>query len=152
MRDWYFWASLPPMALRSMPAQNVPPAPVRMAQRMSSLPSISSQASFMPTSMGRLSAFFASGRFMVTMAVAPSRSNVRCSVVTTVPSRGRRRNGDAEASEYRSEPLDDGARRQRAAAAHRDQPVGAVGPLELVEDRGDQPAPGGADRVAERDG
>ena len=92
MRAWYFSASLPPMALRSMPAQNVPPAPVRMAQRMSSLPSISSQASFMPTSMGRLSAFFASGRFMVTMAVAPSRSNVRCSVVTTVPSRGRRRN------------------------------------------------------------
>ncbi len=102
MRDWYFSASLPPMALRSMPAQNVPPAPVRMAQRMSSLLSISSQASFMPTSMGRLSAFFASGRFMVTMAVAPSRSNVRCSVVTTVPSRGRRRNvwsGVADADE-----------------------------------------------------
>ena len=80
MRGRYFSASLPPIALRSMPAQNVPPAPVRMAQRMSSLPSISSQASFMPTSMGRLSAFFASGRFIVTMAVAPSRSNVRCSV------------------------------------------------------------------------
>ena len=40
---------------------------------MSSLLSISSQASAMPTSIGRLSAFFASGRFMVTMAVAPSR-------------------------------------------------------------------------------
>ena len=93
MRGWYFSASLPPIALRSMPAQNVPPAPVRMAQRMSSLPSISSQASFIPTSIGRLSAFFASGRFIVTMAVAPSRSNVRCSVDIddTVPSGGRRR-------------------------------------------------------------
>ena len=64
-----------------MPEQNVPPAPVRTAQRMSSLPSISSQASAMPTSMGRLSAFLASGRFIVTTAVAPSRSNVRCSVI-----------------------------------------------------------------------
>src|SRR6202050_5241364 len=134
MRDWYFSPPLPPMALRSMPAQNVPPAPVRMAQRMSSLPSISSQASFMPTSMGRLSAFFASGRFMVTMAVAPLRSNVRCSVVTTVPSRGRRRNDrsdDAVADTSESEPsllqpLDDGARRQRTTAAHRHQPVGLV--------------------------
>ena len=69
-----------------MPEQNVPPAPVRMAQRMSSLLSISSQASSIPTSMGTLSAFLASGRFMVTMAVAPSRSNVRFSVDSTIPS------------------------------------------------------------------
>ncbi len=105
MRGWYFSASLLPMALRSMPAQNVPPAPVRMAQRMSSLASISSQASFMPTSMGRLNAFFASGRFIVTMAVAPSRSNVRCSVETTVPSRGRRRNGRSKGADPQSRSM-----------------------------------------------
>ena len=57
-----------------MPAQNVPPAPVRMAHRMSSLPSISIQASTMPTSIGPERAFLASGRFMVTTAVAPTRS------------------------------------------------------------------------------
>ena len=57
-----------------MPAQNVPPAPVRMAQRMSSFASISTQASAMPTSMGPDSAFLASGRFMVTTAVDPNRS------------------------------------------------------------------------------
>ena len=67
-----------------MPAQNVPPAPVRMALRMSSLASISTHASAIPTSIGRLSAFFASGRFIVTMAVWPRCSNVRCSVDSTV--------------------------------------------------------------------
>ena len=68
------------MDLRSIPEQNVPPAPVSTAQRISSLPSISSQASAIPTSMGRLRAFLASGRFMVTTAVAPCRSKVRFSV------------------------------------------------------------------------
>ena len=68
------------MDLRSIPEQKVPPAPVSTAQRISSLPSISSQASAMPTSMGRLSAFLASGRFMVTTAVAPWRSKIRFSV------------------------------------------------------------------------
>ena len=64
----------PDIDFRSMPAQKVPPAPVRMAHRMSSLESISTQASAMPTSMGPESAFFASGRFMVTTAVEPKRS------------------------------------------------------------------------------
>jgi hypothetical protein len=56
-----------------MPEQNVPPAPVRMAHLISSLPSISCQASAIPSSMAGLSAFLASGRFMVTMAVARER-------------------------------------------------------------------------------
>ena len=63
-----------------MPEQNVPPAPVRIPQRTSSSLSISSHASAMPTSIGRLSAFFASGRFIVTITVCPCRSTVQCSV------------------------------------------------------------------------
>src|SRR5271165_5669146 len=136
------------MALRSIPEQNVPPAPVRMAQRMSSLVSISTHASAIPTSIGRLRAFLAAGRFIVTTAVAPRRSNVRCSVET-----------DASASPWsegltgcRSEPLDDGPGGQRPAAAHGDQTVGGVAALELVEDRRDQAAAGRPDRVAEGDG
>ncbi len=57
-----------------MPEQNVPPAPVRTAHRMSSFPSISVQASTMPTSIGPDSEFFASGRFIVTTAVVPTTS------------------------------------------------------------------------------
>ena len=67
-----------------MPVQNVPPAPVSTAQRTSSSPSIMAQASAMPTSMAGLSAFFASGRSMVTTTVAPRRSTLRCSVPVTV--------------------------------------------------------------------
>ena len=56
---------------------------MRMAQRMSSLESISTHASAMPTNIGPDSAFLASGRFMVTTAVDPTRSKVRCSVPVT---------------------------------------------------------------------
>src|SRR5690606_26166206 len=45
--------------------------------------SASTQASAMPTSIGRLRAFFASGRFMVTIIVVPSSSTVRFSVPAT---------------------------------------------------------------------
>jgi hypothetical protein len=54
--------------LRSAPEQNAPPAPVRMAQRMSALLSTSSQASAIPCIISPDSAFLASGRFMVTIS------------------------------------------------------------------------------------
>ena len=68
------------IALRSMPAQNAPPAPVRTIERTSSSASASTQASAIPTSIGSDSAFLASGRFIVTISVWPSRSTVQCSV------------------------------------------------------------------------
>src|SRR5439155_6844201 len=48
--------------------------------------------------------------------------------------------------------LENRARREGSAAAHRDERRRLVGPLELVEGGGDQAAPGGADRVAQGDG
>ena len=51
-----------------------------------------------------------------------------------------------------SDPLDDGAGGQRAAAAHGDEGQVASRALELVEGGGDQAGAGGADRVAEGDG
>src|SRR6266508_896774 len=50
------------------------------------------------------------------------------------------------------EPLDNRARGQRSAAAHRDQRDPLAGALELVQGSRDQAAAGGADRVAESDG
>ena len=58
-------------ALRSMPEQNVPPAPVRMATRMSSLLSNSSRAADTPSARARLTAFLAFGRLRV-MVMTPS--------------------------------------------------------------------------------
>src|SRR5262245_46913563 len=56
------------------------------------------------------------------------------------------------ASDPRSEPLDDRAGPEPAAAAHRDESERAVDALELVQRRGDEARAGGTDRVAECDG
>src|SRR5438128_1636200 len=58
---------------------------------------------------------------------------------------GRRRAGGLEA-------FDQGAGAETAAAAHRDEAVGAVDSLELVERGGDEPGAGAADGVTDRDG
>ena len=110
--------------------REAPPAPVRIAAA-DVVVAVDVGVRRRPTSIVGLSAFFASARFIVTMAVTPSRSNVRCSVVITVPSRGRRRKVDAagagETDEKwmvkdeggrRLQPLDNGAGRQRTTAAH----------------------------------
>ncbi len=78
----------PASALRSIPAQKSPPAPVRTTERTVSSASASSQPSYSPTSSGSESAFFASGLFMVSTIVAPCRSAVRCSVppIAVLPS------------------------------------------------------------------
>src|SRR5215211_1552705 len=51
-----------------------------------------------------------------------------------------------------SEPLDERARAQAAAAAHGHEADLPVGALELVQQRGDQARPGRAERVTERNG
>jgi len=66
------------MALRSAPAQNDPPAPVRRQERISALPSTSFQASRMIAIIGAVSALRAAGRFIVTTKVAPWRSTKQC--------------------------------------------------------------------------
>src|SRR5580692_1457428 len=58
----------------------------------------------------------------------------------------------ATVSVVRLEPLDNGAGRQRTAAAHRHEPVRLVAALELVQNRRDQPTAGRADGVADGDG
>src|SRR4051812_10090033 len=50
-----------------------------------------------------------------------------------------------------SDPLEDRPGRHRSASTHGDERAGAVGALELVERGGDQPGPGGADRVPQCD-
>src|SRR5690242_4253877 len=50
-----------------------------------------------------------------------------------------------------SDPFEDGAGRQCAAGAHRDERSGGVAPFEFVQCRRDQARPGAADRMAERD-
>src|SRR3954454_13563115 len=59
-------------ALRSMPAQNVPPAPVTMAIRRSPVASRWSSAAPMPSATARLTALRASGRLMVMVRTPPS--------------------------------------------------------------------------------
>lgn len=60
--------------LRSMPAQNEPPAPVRMPMRRSSLASSSSTAAAMPRATARLIALRACGRLMVMVRMPSARS------------------------------------------------------------------------------
>src|SRR3954453_15684607 len=119
------------IALRSAPAQNTPPAPVRMAQRMFGSLSMRSQASAIPTSISGDSAFFASGRFIVTTRTCPCCSVSRCAIAL--------------------QPFDDRAGGERAACAHRDQRGRATGALELVQRGGDQAAARRSNRMAERD-
>jgi hypothetical protein len=69
------------IALRSAPAEKWPPAPVRMATRTSSSPSMRSQASARRTSISAPMALRASGRFMVTVTTCPSRSTRRCGLL-----------------------------------------------------------------------
>src|SRR6516165_7339450 len=59
---------------RSMPALNVPPAPVRISTRTSLMPSSSSTAAAMPRATSPLTALRASGRLMVMTAIPPSTS------------------------------------------------------------------------------
>ena len=66
------------IACRSAPAQKQPPAPVRMATRMSGLALISSHAALIPSIIGRDSALRRSGRFIVRIITCPSRSTSRC--------------------------------------------------------------------------
>lgn len=82
IRSRYSSPSIPPpaSALRSMPEQNAPPAPVRTTERTSSSASAASHPSYRPTSIGSDSAFLACGLFKVSTSVAPWRSTVRCSV------------------------------------------------------------------------
>ncbi len=70
-----------------MPAQKVPPAPVRTMERIVSSSSAAIQPSYRPTSIGSESAFFASGRLRVSTRVAPRRSTDRCSVLPIPSSR-----------------------------------------------------------------
>ena len=51
----------------------------------------------------------------------------------------------------RVQPLEDGGQALATTDAHRLQPVPALAALHLVQQRGQDPAAGGADRVAERD-
>src|SRR5487761_1249916 len=66
---------------RSMPAQNVPPAPVRMRTRTSLRVSRSSMAAAMPAETAPLTAFRASGRLIV-MTATPSSTSMRTSSAT----------------------------------------------------------------------
>src|SRR5512144_384587 len=50
-----------------------------------------------------------------------------------------------------SDPFDDRARAEAAAAAHRDQRIAAIGALDLMQRGGDQARAGAAGRMAERD-
>ena len=100
----------------------MPPAPVRIAQRMSSLESISIQASTIPTNMGTLNAFFFSGRFIVTTATLPTTSKVRFSVPIAME----------------LDPLDDGSGCNRSTTAHRNETELLVGALKFVKDRRDE--------------
>src|SRR3954452_17561253 len=120
------------IALRSAPAQNTPPAPVRIAQRISGSLSMRSQASAIPTSISGDSAFLASGRFIVTTRTCPCCSVSRCAIAL--------------------QPFDDRAGGERAARAHRDQRSRPAGALELVQSSRDQAAAGRSNRMAERDG
>ena len=69
------------IAARSAPAQNAPPAPVRMHTRTSASSFTRSQASAMISSISPESAFFFSGRFMVTTSVWPTSSTRACGAV-----------------------------------------------------------------------
>ena len=71
-------------ALRSIPAEKVPPAPVRTPTRRSSEPSSSSTAAATPSATARSRAFFASGRLIVTTRT-PSRRSTSTSSATGPP-------------------------------------------------------------------
>ena len=64
--------------LRSAPAQNAPPAPVRMHTRTSGSEFTRSQACSMIASISPESALRTSGRFMVTTSVWPTSSTRQC--------------------------------------------------------------------------
>ena len=69
-------------ALRSIPAENTPPAPVRTPTRSSESASSSSTASLMPVATRRLRAFFACGRLIVITSTLPRRSLITSSCST----------------------------------------------------------------------
>ena len=66
------------IAFRSAPAQKAPPAPVSTHTRMAGSLSTWSHALRSSASMGPLSAFRTSGRFIVTTRTGPRRSMSRC--------------------------------------------------------------------------
>src|SRR5699024_5296276 len=72
--------------------------------------------------------------------------------VESAASTSRRRPAAASMTLLMSDPLDDARRGLGAARAHRDQGAFAAGALELVQGGGDEPRPGTADGVADRDG
>ena len=67
-------ASGPPMALRSAPAQNVPPAPNSTATDASGSASKSSNAVTSAAAVGPSTALRTSGRFRMTVVTGPRRS------------------------------------------------------------------------------
>jgi len=70
--------------LRSIPAENAPPAPVSTPTRSSESASSSSTASLMPVATRRLSAFFALGRLIVITSTLPRRSTITSSSSTSL--------------------------------------------------------------------
>jgi hypothetical protein len=70
-------------ALRSIPAQNVPPAPVSTAAAASSRDSNSSIAALIASAVSLSIAFFASGRLMV-ITMTRSRTSVRTESVIII--------------------------------------------------------------------
>ena len=68
-----------------MPAQKVPPAPVRMATRISSLLSSSSMAAATPSARALLAAFFALGRLRVTVMMPSVTSTSTSSDIVDAP-------------------------------------------------------------------
>src|SRR6516165_1577776 len=76
-------------ALRSIPAQNVPPAPVSTPTRRSPSASSSSAAAARARAAAPSSAFLASGRLMVMTWTWPRRSTVTGSAIRLLLSSGR---------------------------------------------------------------
>src|SRR6516164_10513477 len=76
-------------ALRSIPAQNVPPAPVSTPTRRSPSASSSSAAAARARAAAPSSAFLASGRLMVMTWTWPRRSTVTGSAIRLLPLLGR---------------------------------------------------------------
>ncbi len=72
------------MAFRSAPAQNAPPAPVRIATLMSRSASTWSQASRISAIISEDSALRACGRFIVTISTCPWRSISACGSLVVI--------------------------------------------------------------------
>src|SRR5271166_3663620 len=74
-------------ALRSIPEENVPPAPLSTPARSSSSASSSSAASRIPAATAPFRALRASGRLMMMTCTAPRRSTCTSSLIASVPPR-----------------------------------------------------------------